>query len=120
MKYHKIHDEYLDKLVGHLEWIDEPMEQIEWVMSDGLWMPRGTKNEQPLCDIIAGRYDQTGLLAELKRSRTNKSHARQQLFNGRDFMNRRGYNCQEGKFVTYGTGKFEYEIIEIRNKKCGR
>jgi len=114
MKHHEVHDLNLEKLVSHLDFIGEDREKIEWVMKDGLWMPDKSIKKNTLCDLIIVKYDGTGVPVELKRSKTNYSHAKHQIYSGRDFIiNRLNKQCHYGKFVTYGTGRFENKILNF-------
>ncbi|MFW6173352.1 MAG: hypothetical protein ACOC5T_06370 [Elusimicrobiota bacterium] len=104
------HPEYLDELVMHIDLIDENMEEAKWIMKEGIYLRDDSVKQLPFCDIIIG-YEDYGVPAELKHSKKQRGHARQQIESGRQYLESVGLDVPYGKFVLYP--EFDYELIEF-------
>ena len=106
------HSYYLEKIINRPYLIKENKASIEWILSEGIWMPNKSTQLNILCDLIFVYYDKTAVAVELKASRKHKNHAKDQIYAGGEFITDvLGLTCKYGKIVYYGRKNYEHEII---------
>lgn len=107
------HDYFLDTLIDKMHLIDENLEEISWIMKNGIYLRDCSKKRKKLCDLIMG-YQQHGVVCvELKGSRSKRSYAIEQLKSSREFVeDELGLIVVRSKFVVYnGLGGYEWELV---------
>ncbi|NCN86345.1 hypothetical protein GW932_00785 [archaeon] len=118
------HDQYLENLVFHLEFLNEDKKDIQWIMKDGLWQKGNDRFDwKPLCDLIVIYNFGYGIPIELKGRWQAKPKAKQQICSGREFIEEvLKIPAPYGKVVVYTEKgyeykKFDFEIQEWGNKQ---
>ena len=106
------HNKYLEELIYHLATIEEPAEQVQWIMKDGIWFKESMDcDRKKFCDLLI-MYQDYGVPVELKGSRHKREHALAQINNGRLFIeNILHLPVPYGKFVTYEHHSYQTETI---------
>ena len=111
-KFQNIHDKKLEDLINNLDSIGESVEGIAWLFTDGNFYKPGNGHQHPLCDIVAGYYDYTVFLGELKRSVNARDKAIKQINSAEYMVNHLfpGYEVNSKKIIYYGNG-LHYETL---------
>ena len=104
------HDQSLNDIINYPHKIGEQLDQISWVMKEGIWLREETNDQRKFCDIIFGYWDKTGVPIEYKNSPSRREHALKQLRNGILFLEEElGVSARYGLFVWSDQGTYEYE-----------
>ena len=105
------HKHQLEKIVSSLYGIEESLDEVRWVMVEGIWVPEG-RNYSTFPDIILV-YDYHAVPIEYKATRKEYFHALEQLDAGKHFIQKElKRDCRYGKFVW--TPNLYYERIELK------
>jgi hypothetical protein len=106
-----VHHSYLCSLVHRLIDIGEDKFDIESIIQEPVWTPRGGVYHT-LCDLILLYHDNSASAVELKGNRHKRHKAVEQLNAGREYISsvlRRDYRY--GIFVVYDPGRYIFERI---------
>lgn len=96
-----MHTYYLDRLVHHLDQVNEDRRNIVSIIREPLWTPNRSLNEASLCDIII-IYPHHAVPVELKSNVHQIHKGRKQIQQGFDYCEQvLGLQTSYGKFVWY-------------------
>jgi len=108
------HKKYLDNLIFNLNKIGEDRKGVEWLSREPILFIENSLDQYPMCDLLIGFYDTTGLCVELKSSKYSRDKAIKQLESGNKVMTERfGYFFVRSKIAYYQGGKFTFEEVEV-------
>ncbi len=111
------HDQYLENLVYHLDFVEENKEDIEWILKDGLWRRKAGRIEyNTLCDLIV-IHSEYGVPIELKgQSVSQRRKARNQIISGKKFLEEiLNIPVPYGKLVLYSPEGYKYRKYYFMN-----
>lgn len=106
------HSKALDYIVQHFFAIGEDPRNINWVMREGIWMPKNT-DYLVFPDFILGFANKQAVPVEYKSMKSHKDHALIQLESGKRFIKDvLGYDVPYSKFVWPVGNKYKFEVIK--------
>ena len=109
------HDQSLERITSNLTRIGEDPSEIEWVISEGIWLKDHSTAMKSLCDLIIIYAGDIGIPAELKGNMHQRGKALKQLLAGKEFIETElGLLVPYGKFIVYRELNYNVERIDYR------
>lgn len=107
------HSYHLDELLNNMCEVDEDMRDISCVIKEPIWLPSRSHERTKMCDIITLYHDGFTHCLELKRSKSKRDKAEEQLdYGGKLSREKFGLPCRRKKFVQYNKKGFNYQVVD--------